>query len=82
MEMLLRAILVMLGRIEENQRARREGLREAFFAGVLRGVGGMVGFAVVGTALLYVLRYIAGHNLPLISDFLAEVIGMVQARLQ
>ena len=78
MEMLLQAILTLLGRVEENQRDRRGRLRDAFWLGVLRGVGSLLGFAVAGTALVY----IAERNLPVISDFLARVVTMVQMRLQ
>ena len=46
MEMLLQAILTLLGRVEENQRDRRGRLRDAFWLGVLRGVGSLLGFAV------------------------------------
>ena len=45
MEMLLQAILTLLGRVEENQRDRRGRLRDAFWLGVLRGVGSLLGFA-------------------------------------
>ena len=82
MEMLLQAILTLLGRVEENQRDRRGRLRDAFWLGVLRGVGSLLGFAVAGTALVYILKYLAERNLPVISDFLARVVTMVQMRLQ
>ena len=82
MEMLLQAILTLLGRVEENQRDRRGRLRDAFWLGVLRGVGSLLGFAVAGTALVYILQYLAERNLPGISDFLARVVTMVQMRLQ
>ena len=82
MEMLLQAILTLLGRVEENQRDRRGRLRDAFWLGVLRGVGSLLGFAVAGTALVYILQYLAERTLPVIGDFLARVVTMVQMRLQ
>ena len=82
MESILRAILIRLGRIDARQADRRTRLRDAFLQGVMRGVGSLLGFAVAGTLLVYVLRYIANRNLPVISDFLAQVITMVQMRVQ
>ena len=78
MEETLRRILALL----EQMNDRRERLLSAFLSGVLRGIGTMIGFAVLGTALLWLLQSIARANLPLISDFLAQVVTMVKLRLQ
>jgi len=78
MEELLRAILYEL----RGMNARRQRLLTAFLSGVMRGIGAMIGFAVVGTALVWLLQSIARANLPLISDFLAQVVTMVQLRIQ
>ena len=77
-EELLRAILQTLLSLTQ----RRSRLLQAFLAGVMRGVGAMIGFAVLGTALLWLLQSIARANLPLISDFLAQVVTMGKLRLQ
>ena len=78
MEETLRRILALL----EQMNDRRERLLSAFLSGVLRGIGTMIGFAVLGTALVWLLQSIARANLPLISDFLAQVVTMVKLRLQ
>ncbi len=78
MEETLRRILALL----EQMNDRRERLLSAFLSGVLRGIGAMIGFAVLGTALLWLLQSIARANLPLISDFLAQVVTMVKLRMQ
>ena len=57
-------------------------LRDAFFQGVARGLGTMVGFAVLGALALYLLQDLAQRNLPGISDFVARVVYLVQLRLQ
>ena len=57
-------------------------LRDAFFQGVARGLGTMVGFAVLGALALYLLQDLAQRNLPVISDFVARVVYLVQLRLQ
>ena len=57
-------------------------LRDAFFQGVARGLGVMIGFSVLGAVLLYLLQDLARRNLPGISDFVARVVYLVQLRLQ
>ena len=64
----------------QNDRKRR--LWDAFFQGVMRGLGLVVGFAVLGTLLIMILKNLAQHNLPVISDFLAQVITMVEMRIR
>ena len=64
------------------QKDRRARLWDAFWQGVARGLGAMVGFSVLGAALLYVLQDVANRNLPLISEFVARVVTLVQMRLQ
>ncbi len=78
MEEELRAIL----RVLNDMNDRRSRLLNAFLSGVLRGIGVMLGFAVIGTALVWLLQPIARANLPVISDFLAQVVTMVQLRIQ
>ena len=66
-------------RFESDTRRR---LRDAFWQGVARGLGIMVGFSVLGAALLFILQGLAEKNLPGISDFVARVVQLVQLRLQ
>lgn len=61
---------------------RRRRLRDAFFQGVARGLGIMVGFTVLGALVLFILQDLAKRNLPLISDFLAQVVTLVQIRMK
>lgn len=78
MEDTLRAILSLL----ERETDRRRRLLDAFLAGVMRGIGAVIGFAVLGTVLVWLLQAAARANLPVISDFLAQVVTMVKLRLQ
>ena len=78
MEQMLRDILRVLNQMNDC----RSRLRTAFLEGIIRGIGAMIGFAVVGTALLLLLKSVAQANLPVISDFLAQVVTMVQLRVQ
>ena len=78
MEEELRAVARMLAELTD----RRRRLLNAFLSGVLRGIGVMLGFSVVGAALVWILQSVARANLPVISDFLAQVVTMVQLRIQ
>lgn len=82
MEQLLWAILEVLGRIDARGADRRRARADAFINGILRGAGAVVGFALMGTVGVWILQYLAERNLPVISDFLAEVVTMVRMRIQ
>lgn len=71
-----------LGEYVRFESDRRRRLRDAFWQGVARGIGMMVGFSVLGAAVLFALQALAEKNLPGISDFLARVVLLVQARVQ
>lgn len=60
---------------------RRRLLLTNFLAGMMRGMGFAVGFSILGAVVIYVIRNLALANLPLIGDFFAEVVRMVQIRL-
>ena len=61
---------------------RKRRLLDAFWQGVARGLGVMVGFSLLGAALLFLLQDLAERNLPGISSFVARVVALVQMRLQ
>ena len=54
----------------------------SFWGGVARGVGMAVGFTILGAVLVLILQDLAKHNLPLIGDVLAQIVSIVQKRLQ
>ena len=59
----------------------RRRLLMDFLSGIVRGVGFSVGFTVLGALLLYILRNIALANLPVIGEFLAELVRIVEQKL-
>lgn len=61
---------------------RRRLLRNQFLSGLARGVGMAIGFTVLGAVLVVLLRRLAEQNLPLIGDFLAQIVSIVQRRLE
>jgi hypothetical protein len=48
-----------------------------FAAGLARGLGLAVGFSILGALVILVLRRLVVLNLPLIGDFIAELIKLV-----
>lgn len=60
---------------------RRRRLMDAFLQGIMRGIGALIGFAVLGAVLVYLLQRIADKSLPWISSFVAEIVRLVQLRV-
>ena len=54
----------------------------SFVGGMARGVGMAVGFTILGAVLVLILQDLAKHNLPVIGDFLAQIVSVVQKRLE
>ncbi|KJS81435.1 MAG: membrane protein [Peptococcaceae bacterium BICA1-8] len=49
-----------------------------FIAGVARGLGTAIGFTILFAIILYFLQKLVLLKLPLISDFIADIVRMVQ----
>ncbi|MDI3534332.1 MAG: hypothetical protein PWQ82_697 [Thermosediminibacterales bacterium] len=52
-----------------------------FIAGIARGFGMAVGFTLLGALLLYLLQKLLILNLPLLGDFIADIVKIVQQQL-
>lgn len=61
---------------------RRRLIRSHFLGGLARGAGMAIGFTILGAMLVIFLRHLAEQNLPLIGDFLAQLVTVVQRRLE
>ncbi|MEG0126160.1 MAG: DUF5665 domain-containing protein [Clostridia bacterium] len=53
-----------------------------FWGGIARGVGMAVGFTILGALFVLILQDLAKHNLPVIGDVLAQIVSVVQKRLE
>lgn len=53
-----------------------------FIAGMARGFGFAVGFALLGAILVYLLQKLVVLNLPVIGNFIADIVQMVQYQVQ
>ncbi|NHN28633.1 DUF5665 domain-containing protein [Paenibacillus agricola] len=51
-------------------------------AGLSRGVGIAIGFTIFATTILYALQLIGALNLPIIGDYIADIIKHVQYQLE
>ena len=60
----------------------RRVLAVNFLAGIARGIGMAIGFALLGALVIIILRKLVVLNLPVISDFIAELIKMVQYQMK
>lgn len=49
--------------------------------GMVRGLGFAVGFSVLGALAIVLLKNLVLENIPIISDFIAEVIHAIEARM-
>ncbi len=61
---------------------RKRFIRTQLVAGLLRGVGMAIGFTLLGAVIVLILQRLAQQNLPLIGNFLVEVVEFVQKRLE
>lgn len=52
-----------------------------FMAGMARGFGIAVGFTAIGAIFVYLLGRLASLNLPVIGEFVAHVVRIVQQQL-
>ena len=60
---------------------RRRMLLNNLFYGIARGLGFAVGFTVLGALAIVLLKNVVLENIPIISDFFAEVIHAIEARM-
>ncbi len=51
-------------------------------AGTARGIGIAIGFTFFAATILYVLRILGALNLPIIGDYIADIVRIVQIQLE
>ena len=52
-----------------------------FLGGVARGLGVAVGFTILGAFVLYLLQQSFLNNLPIIGEFIADIVEIANERL-
>ena len=53
-----------------------------FWAGLFRGFGAAIGFTVLAAIVIYFLQKIIILNIPVIGDFIADLVNIVQLQLR
>ncbi len=53
-----------------------------FMAGLARGFGASIGFTLLTAFILYILRGIVEWNLPIIGEFISDIVSIVNYNLQ
>lgn len=59
----------------------RKMLAINLMAGIARGLGMAIGFTILGAVVLYLLQKIVMLNLPLIGNFIADIVEMVNEHM-
>lgn len=60
---------------------RKRMIANNLLYGMVRGLGFAVGFSVLGALAIVLLKNVVLKNIPIISDFIAEVIHAIEARM-
>ena len=61
--------------VDSHNRWRR--IRRQFGQGVIKGLGGAVGFTILGAIVMAILTSLAAHNIPVIGGFIARIVEIV-----
>ena len=57
---------------------KKEIIKRNFLAGIFRGVGIGIGITIVTTLIVYILRRLIMLNIPIIGDYIADIIEIVE----
>lgn len=60
----------------------RKMLFANFVGGLARGFGAAIGFTLLGAVVFYILKEVVKWNLPLIGQFISEIVDIVQNNLK
>ncbi len=64
----------------EYTQDRKRMIRNSFFLGIARGIGAAIGFTILGAILWYILQAVAKSSIPLLGDFIAQIVEIVEAK--
>ena len=54
----------------------------SLIGGIFRGVGIVIGVTIVTSSLVYVLKLIGALNIPIVSQYIADIVEQVQRHLE
>ena len=61
--------------------SKREIIKRNLIAGIARGVGLGIGITIVSAIIIYFLRKLIMLNIPVIGDYIADIVAIVQKSL-
>ncbi len=53
-----------------------------FVGGIARGFGIAVGFTILGAIMIYILNRVVEYNLPIIGEFISDIVKIVQSSMK
>lgn len=57
---------------------KKEMIIRNFIAGIFKGMGIGIGFTIITAIIIYILQKIVKLNIPIIGQFIADIIDVVQ----
>ena len=60
------------------QGSKKEIIKRNLLAGVARGIGGGIGFTIITAIIIYFLQRIVRLNIPIIGDYINDIVEIVQ----
>ena len=60
--------------------SKREIFKRNLLAGIARGIGITIGITIVTAIVIYILQKLVMLNLPLIGDYIVQIIEVVETR--
>lgn len=61
--------------------SKKEIIKRNILAGIFRGVGIGIGVTLVSAVIIYILRKIIMLNIPIIGDYIADIVSIVQKNI-
>ena len=59
---------------------RKELIKRNLIAGIARGVGIGIGITIITAILIYILQKLVKLNIPVIGEYITDIINIVQGR--
>jgi len=60
---------------------KKEIIKRNLIAGIFRGVGIGIGVTVISAVIIYILQKIIRLNIPIVGDYIADIVSIVQKNL-
>lgn len=79
-EQLLRMEQLRLSEFVAYEKNRKKRLLMQFVGGIARGLGTAVGFTLLGALVVWLLQGLVQRNLPIIGDFLTQLLNLVEGK--